>query len=65
LLYRNKDIRVRRGSIPNWMIAEKLRIHENTFYRWMRMEMSEERKQKVITVIEEIKEEMKNGGNQR
>lgn len=54
------DIKKIRGDLPNWMIAEKLGIHENTFYRWMRMEMSEERKKKVKAAIIEIKNEVIN-----
>lgn len=60
MLNRNMDIKKIRGDLPNWMIAEKLGIHENTFYRWMRMEMSEERKKKVKAAIIEIKNEVIN-----
>lgn len=55
---RNADIRESQGKLSNWVIAEKLGIHENTFYRWMRAEMSEEKKEKVLAVISEINNEM-------
>lgn len=59
------EIRKNRGRVPNWMIAEKLGIHENTFYRWMRTEMSGEQKKKVMAAIVEIKKEMEKEGVQR
>ncbi|MDA1843978.1 hypothetical protein PDK16_18645 [Bacillus cereus] len=52
---RNLDIREMKGKIPTWIIAERLGIHENTFYHWMRKEMLPERKKKVAAIIEEIK----------
>ncbi|MES1053647.1 hypothetical protein FOA24_32550 [Bacillus thuringiensis] len=55
---RNEDIRKLKGKIPTWVIAERLGIHENTFYHWMRKEMKLERKQVVMAVIEEIKKEV-------
>jgi len=58
LFKRNEDIRQIKGKIPTWIIAERLGIHENTFYHWMRKEMKPERKQEVIAVIEEIKKEV-------
>ncbi|MDA2597304.1 hypothetical protein ACTFOZ_17120 [Bacillus cereus group sp. MYBK71-2] len=54
---RNQDIKGMKGKIPNWMIAEKLGVHENTVIRWLRSDLSIERKQKFITVIKEIKRE--------
>ncbi len=56
---RNNDIREAKGTIPTWVIAERLGIHENTFYHWMRKEMTDEEKQKIFAVIDEIKNEMK------
>lgn len=58
---RNEEIRVAKGEIPLWVIAERLGVHENTFYNWMKREMDRERKQKVMTVIEEIKNDISSG----
>lgn len=54
-LIRNEKIRRAKGSIPNWLIAEKLGIHENSFYRLLRHELSEEKKQEILNIIEKIK----------
>jgi phage antirepressor YoqD-like protein len=56
---RNDEIREAKGSIPNWVIAERLGVHENTLNRWMRKEMSNEMKQKILAAINEIKNELK------
>ncbi|MED3745858.1 hypothetical protein I6J18_13615 [Peribacillus psychrosaccharolyticus] len=55
---RNKEIRQAKGDIPLWAIAERLGVHENTFYNWMKTEMIGERRQKVIVAIKEIREEL-------
>ncbi|PHA58756.1 hypothetical protein COF07_10285 [Bacillus wiedmannii] len=54
---RNQDIKNLKGRISNWMIAEKLGVHENTVIRWLRSDLSTERRQRIIMVIEEIKKE--------
>lgn len=56
-----------RNAIDNsdfftWQIAQKLGIHENTFYRWMRTEMSKEIKGKVMTAITQLKQEKQKEG---
>ncbi|WP_223596692.1 hypothetical protein [Neobacillus bataviensis] len=55
---RNLEIRDYKKHIPNWLIAEKLGIHENTFYRWMRLEMTESMRSQVIAAIDEVKKEI-------
>lgn len=52
---RNVEIRKAKGSIPNWLVAEKLGIHENSFYRLLRQELPEEKKKEILGVIEKIK----------
>lgn len=54
---RNQLIRETKGNIPNWLIAERLEIHESTLVRWLRQEMSPEQEQRIINVIEQLKEE--------
>lgn len=54
---RNEEIRRAKGSIPNWIIAEKLGIHENSFYRLLRKELSKEKKEEILRIIEELKQD--------
>lgn len=56
-LLRNEEIRKAKGSIPNWVIAEKLGIHENSFYRLLRQELSEEKKEEILKIIEGLKQD--------
>jgi ribosome-binding protein aMBF1 (putative translation factor) len=59
----NKEIRtaIENSDFFTWQIAQKLGIHENTFYRWMRAEMSEEKKGRILTAITQLKQEQKEG----
>jgi len=59
---RNQLIEEAKGTIPYWVIAERLGVHENTIQNWMKREMSEERKEKVMRAINEIKKEIKRKG---
>lgn len=54
----NQEVRKEKGTIPNWVVARKVGIHENTLNRWMRQEMTGERKRTVLQAIAEIKAEM-------
>lgn len=54
---RNEDIKKAKGFIPNWVIAEKLGVSENTIYRWMRQELSDDKKQRILNAIKDIKRE--------
>ncbi len=56
-LMRNEEIRRAKGSVPNWLIAEKLGIHENSFYRLLRQELSKEKKEEILKIIEELKQD--------
>jgi len=58
MLKRNKDVREAKGSVPAWVIAEKLSIHEKTFYGWLRFEMSDDKKKTVFKAINEAKKEL-------
>ncbi|MGW9164978.1 hypothetical protein ACWGPZ_27015 [Priestia megaterium] len=55
---RNENIEKAKGSIPYWVIAEKLGVHENTIQNWMKKEMDEERQRKVMLAIEQIKKQI-------
>ncbi|KHE71932.1 hypothetical protein [Halobacillus sp. BBL2006] len=52
---RNLEIRKAKGSIPNWLVAEKLGIHENSLYRLLRQELPNEKKEEILDVIKKIK----------
>jgi FKBP-type peptidyl-prolyl cis-trans isomerase (trigger factor) len=59
---RNPDIRTAKGKIPNWVIAERLGIHENTMYSWMRKQLNDSEKQLILEAIRKIKLEIETGG---
>ena len=46
---------MRDNNIYMWQVAKKLNVHESSFCKWFREELSEERKQQVILAVEEIK----------
>lgn len=54
-LMRNEEIRKAKGLVPNWLIAEKLGIHENSFYRLLRHELPKKKKEEILKIIEELK----------
>lgn len=53
----NKEIEalLKQESIYKWQVAKKLGIHETSFIRWFREELSQDRVQQVLSAIEEIK----------
>ena len=59
MIKHNNDIRTtaRENRVYLYEIAEKLNVSEPTFNRWLRKELSEDLKQKVIAAIEQIREE--------
>ena len=52
---RNEEIRRAKGSIPNWLVAEKLGIHENSYYRLLRKKLAKKKKEEILKIIEKIK----------
>lgn len=56
---RNNDIRAaaKENGVYLYEIAEKLDVSEPTFIRYMRKELSDAMKTKVLAAIEEIKRE--------
>ncbi|MEC3814160.1 hypothetical protein PNF30_16240 [Bacillus safensis] len=54
----NMEIRkaIENSGIFTWQIAKQLGVHENTFYRWMREEITGERREKVLAAIKDIEE---------
>jgi hypothetical protein len=57
---RNQDIKVAKREVPDWAIAEKLGISENSFYRWIRKELPNEKKAMIMHAITELKNELVN-----
>lgn len=55
----NKEIRamMRNEKIYLWQVAKKLAIHETTLIKHFRSELSEDRQQRILTAIDEIKKE--------
>lgn len=53
----NKDIErlLKQEQIYKWEVVEKLGLHETTFCRWWRKELSQEQVQRVLSAVEEIK----------
>lgn len=54
---RNKDIRelAKKSRIPYYAIAERLNVHVNTFQTMLNKEMDQTQKQRIISIIEELK----------
>lgn len=55
---KNIDIReaIKNSGFPYWAVAERLGITDSTFSKWLRKELSEEKKQKILGAIEELKQ---------
>lgn len=55
----NEDIRKRARSafIPLWKIAERLEISEPTLTRWLRVPISSEKKQMILSAINDLEKE--------
>ena len=48
----------RRYGIPLWMLAQKAGISEQTLIRWLREELTDERRTHLISIIEELRKEV-------
>ena len=46
---------MKENKICMWVVAKKLNVNETSFCKWFREELSEVRKQQVLSAIEEIK----------
>lgn len=46
---------MKENNIYMWQVAKKLNVNETSFCKWFREELSEVRKQQVLSAIEEIK----------
>lgn len=54
----NQEIRaiMKEQQIFMWQIAQMLHLHETTVIKYFRIEMSDDRKAKVLSAIEQIKQ---------
>lgn len=52
----NSDIRaaIKAHNLRQYQVAEKIGVSEFTFVRWLRKELSYERKQIILAAIEEL-----------
>lgn len=52
----NKDVRdyARIKDVKFWMIAEKLNMRDSNFSRILRTELPEEKKSRIIAIIDEL-----------
>lgn len=53
----NKEIELllKDNHIYKWQIAKELGIHESTFVKWFREELSQDKQEKIIVAVENIK----------
>lgn len=42
-------------KIFKWQVARKIGIHETSFVRWFRDELSDEQVRRILSAVEEIK----------
>lgn len=56
-IIKNQDIRdeIKNAGIKLWQIADKLGIDDSNFSRKLRYELNDETKQKIRTIINELK----------
>lgn len=59
----NNEIRewARQNSIPLWKIADCLGISEATFFRWLRKPLDSGKQASVLSVIDKLKAEVREG----
>ena len=54
---KNIDVRrkIKEEGFAHWQIADAMGISEITFCRWLRYELPEDKKQKIYSIMEELK----------
>lgn len=62
---KNQEIRnsILTNNLKFWQIAEKLNINDGNFSRLLRKELTKDKKDEILKIIKELKEEEKNGTN--
>ena len=53
----NKEIKalLHKENVYMWEVAKRLCVHETTFCKWFREQLSQEQVQRVLSAVEEIK----------
>lgn len=46
---------MKKEGIYKWKVAQRLHLHETTFCRWFRSELTQEQQQRILGAIEEIR----------
>ena len=59
--HENEDIRYMSYRIPNRLIAEKLGITAQAYNNMLVKPLKQEKHDQIVAIIEELKEEIKNG----
>ena len=49
--------RARAAGVKHWQIALRLGVSEQTFMRWMRVPLSQDREHQILEVIDALSEE--------
>lgn len=60
---KNQEIRncIIKNNLRFWQIADELNINDGNFSRLLRKELTKEKKEEILNIIEQLKEEEKNG----
>ena len=55
----NKELRrlAKASGVPMWRVAKRLGISEVTISRWLREELSAEKRELILSIIEELSEQ--------
>ena len=55
---RNQDLKdeMRIAGVRQWEVAEAIGVSEMTLVKWMRFELPEDKRQRVLQAIEQIKQ---------
>jgi len=55
----NREIRdeIKKARVKQWEVAQALGIAEETLIRWLRYELSAERKAAILEAIQKVREE--------
>lgn len=53
----NQDIKatIKAAGLKQWQVAKKCGVYESTFCRWLRDELSEERRRLILKAIDDLK----------
>lgn len=46
---------IKESNIKQWMVAERYGLHEGNFSRLLRHELTEDEKERILSIIEELK----------